>query len=64
MRRHRVTIRALAARMNITLKRIRHVRAAGLPDRATGRDWIECITGTDPGHEWTLDVLTTPTPRR
>ena len=49
MRKHRVTIRELARRMQITLKRIRQVREKGLDDPGFARDWIEHITGTDPG---------------
>ena len=49
MRRHRVTIRALSQRMQITQKRIRQVRQSGLQDRNSARDWIEAITGCDPG---------------
>jgi hypothetical protein len=49
MRRHHVTIRELSARMDITMKRIREVRRAGLHDPNAIRDWIEAITGQDPG---------------
>ena len=49
MRRHKVTIRALAARMQIPLCRIRQVRVHGLTDRHAARDWLEAITGQDPG---------------
>jgi hypothetical protein len=44
MRRHRVTIRGLSARMQITQKRIRQVRRAGLSGLAV-LDWQEGITG-------------------
>lgn len=49
MRRHRCTIRLLAQRMAITLRRIRQVRQAGLTCPHTARDFVEAITGTDPG---------------
>lgn len=49
MRVHRVKIRELSLRMGITMKRIREVRDAGLSDPLSIRDWIEAITGSDPG---------------
>lgn len=49
MRVHHVTIRELRERMGITMKRIRHVRERGLTDRNVIRDWVQGITGTDPG---------------
>lgn len=49
MRKHNVTIRELAKRAGITMKRIREVRASGLEDRLAIRDWIEAIVGRDPG---------------
>jgi hypothetical protein len=49
MRRHRVTIPALAQRMQIPQTRIRHIRVHGLADRHAARDWLEAITGQDPG---------------
>jgi hypothetical protein len=49
MRKHRVTIRELSRRMQITQKRIRQVRERGLDHPGFARDWIEHITGTDPG---------------
>lgn len=49
MRRYRVTIRELSARTGITMKRIRAVRHEGLADRHAIRDWVEAITGQDPG---------------
>ncbi len=49
MRRHHVTIRLLKARMGITLKRIRQVRADGIRGHMMVRDWIEGITLVDPG---------------
>lgn len=49
MRRHGVTIRELSRRMQITQKRIRQARETGLDHPGFARDWIEHITGTDPG---------------
>ena len=49
MRTHKVTIRALTAQMGITIKRVRHVRQHGLAEPHVIRDWIEGITGHDPG---------------
>ena len=48
MRKHKVTIRALASEMQITQKRIREVRDKGVTGPAV-RDWVEHITGHDPG---------------
>ncbi len=44
MRTNKVTIRALAARMDITLKRVRHVREHGTESPAISQDWVEAIT--------------------
>lgn len=49
MRRHQVTIRELSKRMQITQKRIREVRERGLTDPNIVRDWVQGITGSDPG---------------
>lgn len=49
MRQHNVTIRALKERTGFTLKRIRFVRENGLADLNAVRDWIEAVTGVDPG---------------
>ena len=49
MRRYRVTIRELSRRMQITQKRIRKIREIGLDNRNVIRDWIQGITGVDPG---------------
>jgi len=49
MRRHRITIRELAMRMDITLKRVRHVRRYGITSGVVARDWCEGIWGRDPG---------------
>jgi hypothetical protein len=49
MRRHQVTISDLAMRTGITQKRIRAVRETGLNDPHAVRDWLQAITGNDPG---------------
>lgn len=49
MRQHKTTIRDLSQRTGITQKRIREVRVSGLTDPHTVRDWIEAVTGVDPG---------------
>ncbi len=49
MRIHKVTIHELSKRMQITMKRIRAIREIGLDDRPTIRDWVQGITGEDPG---------------
>ncbi len=49
MRVNKVTIRELAKRMNITLIRIRFVRDNGIKCPLAKRDWIQGITGNDPG---------------
>lgn len=43
MRKHRVTIRELSRRMQITQKRIRQVRETGLDHPGFARDWFEHI---------------------
>lgn len=43
---HKMTIRALAHRMNITLKRVRQVRVEGLSSDLYCTDWSEAITGS------------------
>lgn len=45
MRIHRMTIRALAVRMNITMKRVREVRLHGVTGECMSLDWYEAITG-------------------
>jgi hypothetical protein len=47
MRQRRVTIRALAARMNITIKRVRAVRSEGVRGEAFVQDWLEAILAED-----------------
>ena len=49
MRKNKMTIRDLSAKMGITMKRIRQVRSAGLACPFAVRDWTEAITGADPG---------------
>jgi hypothetical protein len=49
MRQHHVTIAELSKRMQIIQKRIREVREQGLTDANTVRDWVQGITGADPG---------------
>lgn len=49
MRSHRVTIGELSRRMGISQRRIREVRGSGLDHKGAARDWVEAITGVDPG---------------
>jgi hypothetical protein len=49
MRRHHVRIRTLAQRLGISMRRIRQVRQTGLTCPHAARDWVQAITGTDPG---------------
>lgn len=49
MRRHRVTIADLAVRIGVTQKRVRELRETGIQNPKVIRDWIEAITGRDPG---------------
>ncbi len=49
MRRHQVTIRCLAQRLDLPMKRVRRRRQEGIADCHVARDWIEAITGQDPG---------------
>ncbi len=49
MRRHGKNIAGLAFTMNVTQKRVRQVRERGLDDKNGVRDWLEFITGEDPG---------------
>jgi len=49
MRRHRVTIRLLAQRMDIPMTRVRYRRLHGIEDWPLMRDWVQAITGVDPG---------------
>ena len=49
MRKHRMTIAGLALRLGFTQKRVRLIRSAGIQDPHVIRDWMEAITGEDPG---------------
>ena len=49
MRKHQVTIKDLSKPMGITMKRIRQVREVGLGDANAVRDWVQMVTGQDPG---------------
>lgn len=49
MRKHKVTIKSLSQRTGISMKRIREVREKGLTDSHAVRDWMEAISGIDPG---------------
>ncbi len=49
MRVNGVTISKLKEITGITLKRIREVRIEGLENRNAIRDWLQAITGDDPG---------------
>ncbi len=44
MRQNRQTIRGIATRWNLTLKRVREVRAKGVRGDAFVRDWLEILT--------------------
>ncbi len=49
MRKHKLTIETLAFRLGTTQKRVRKVRNSKLDDPLAVRDWIQAITGEDPG---------------
>jgi hypothetical protein len=49
MRRHHVTIRELAQRMALPMTRVRLRRLQGITDRHAARDWVQAVTGVDPG---------------
>lgn len=49
MQRCGVTVEKLAFRLGCTMARVREVRERGLGDLLVVRDWIEAITGEDPG---------------
>ena len=49
MRQNHVTMRELKRRMGISLTRIRRARDAGVFGVNVARDWVEAITGKDPG---------------
>jgi 1,2-phenylacetyl-CoA epoxidase PaaB subunit len=49
MRQYHVTIRALAQRMAIPMTRVRYRRQQGIAEWHVIRDWMEAMTGVDPG---------------
>jgi hypothetical protein len=50
MRARRRTIRGLADAMGLPMTRVRAARASGTYDHYQTRDWVQAITGRDPGH--------------
>jgi hypothetical protein len=60
MRFHHVTIRELKRRSGFTLKRIRVRREIGLETLNQVRDWVQSISGRDPGNvgRWFAIALT------
>jgi transcriptional regulator with XRE-family HTH domain len=49
MRQHNVTLKELSQRLGIPMTRIRRVLQSKLSHGPSVRDWVEAITGTDPG---------------
>jgi DNA-binding IclR family transcriptional regulator len=49
MRKNGVTIRELAARLDMPMTTVRRVRRSGLASKLAARDWVQAITGADPG---------------
>lgn len=49
MRVNSVTIRELAKRLGTTQKRVRTIRETGIQNPNVVRDWLQAITGKDPG---------------
>lgn len=49
MRSYGVTIKQLAERMDITMKRVREVRKHGTMSWNSKRDFVQAVTGVDPG---------------
>jgi len=49
MRKHKVTIEAIAFRLGTTQKRVRKIRNTKLDDPLAVWDWIQAMTGEDPG---------------
>ena len=49
MRRHRVSIRLLAQRLDLPMTRVRYRRRHGIAEWNVIRDWVEAIMGVDPG---------------
>jgi hypothetical protein len=50
MRRHGVKTRDLKARSGLTIRAIREARAAGIVGPYRVRDWVQAISGSDPGN--------------
>ncbi len=66
MRRNRVTMPQLAKRLSVSQDRIRQRKRTGLYTAAVTRDWIQAITGTDPGEigpGWSISSLL-PSPEK
>ena len=49
MRKHRITMPILASQLGLSQRRVRLLKHTGLTDAAVIRDWLEAITGQDPG---------------
>ena len=49
MRKHRAKIDSLAFKLGTSKKRVRQIRDVGLTDVLAIRDWLQAITGIDPG---------------
>ena len=49
MRCYHVGIRELAQKLDVPIRRVRQVRAEGVQGEAYVRDWIQAVTGLDPG---------------
>jgi hypothetical protein len=49
MRVHQCPMRTLSARLGIPQTRIRLRRAQGISDPHVARDWMQAVTGNDPG---------------
>lgn len=49
MRKHKRTIKGLAFQLGTTQKRVRQIRERGLESALAVRDWLQAITGNDPG---------------
>lgn len=64
MRKNRCTMRELSQRMGITLCRIRRAREIGIFGANTARDWVEAITGRDPGPMTRTATATATMPER
>lgn len=49
MLRHHKTVKAVASKMKVPEDRVREARARGVAGAAVIRDWVQGITGKDPG---------------